>query len=116
MPSTQSSAPSSAIQAAMEATLASISLPPPPSASQKPTMPLGAPPVAAKVPAKEPSERLVFYLVEGARGVKQHQKVDYMRLDCKKVAEFSTKVELTVEVSRPHGTALVLWIIKSSYF
>lgn len=100
----------------MEATLASISLPPPPSASQKPTMPLGAPPVAAKVPAKEPSERLVFNLVEGARGVKQHQKVDYMRLDCKKVAEFSTKVELTVEVSRPHGTALVLWIIKSSYF
>lgn len=42
----QSSAPSSAIQAAMEATLASISLPPPPSAVQPPALPTTVPPVA----------------------------------------------------------------------
>ncbi|XP_076461336.1 pre-mRNA-processing factor 40 homolog A-like isoform X2 [Babylonia areolata] len=56
MPSTQASAPSSAIQAAMEATLASISLPPPPSAAaaSKPDAPAAAPPVTATTkPAKE---------------------------------------------------------------
>ncbi|KAK7473354.1 hypothetical protein BaRGS_00035402 [Batillaria attramentaria] len=62
----QSSAPSSAIQAAMEATLASISLPPPPSANQAPALPTVVPPVAvtaavapaakAKAPSSDESE------------------------------------------------------------
>ncbi|PVD30955.1 hypothetical protein C0Q70_10231, partial [Pomacea canaliculata] len=44
VPAVQSSAPSSAIQQAMQATLASIALPPPPSAVQKPALPAGLPP------------------------------------------------------------------------
>lgn len=60
LPSTQGSAPSSAIQAAMEATLASISLPPPPSAAAatKPEAPTSAPPAVAapKAAAAKESE------------------------------------------------------------
>ncbi|XP_070210706.1 pre-mRNA-processing factor 40 homolog A-like isoform X2 [Littorina saxatilis] len=58
VPGNQSSTPSSAIQAAMEATLASISLPPPPSAAHNPAMP-SLPPTtnaSARAPTKDRSK------------------------------------------------------------